>query len=126
MSVPTANSDWPLYISNLPDQPDIAGAIYNTTPMKDGRAMVGGGVFQHYGVQITIRSGLSEEVGWDKCNILSGQLDSVHDNETILNGTTYKIHSVSRIGGINSLGEEPGTKRRKMFTMNFLTTISKL
>jgi len=125
MTVPSAGGNWPLYINNLPDAPDSAGAIYDTTPVKDGRAMVGGGVMQHYGIQITIRC-RNNESGWDKCNILSGQLDSVHDNEVIVNGSTYKIHNVSRMGGVNFLGEEIGTKRRNMFTMNFITAISKI
>jgi len=125
MTVPSAAGSWPLYISHMPDQPDLMGGIYNTTPVKDGRAMQGGGIIQHYGVQIIIRS-LGEETGWDKCNILAGQLASAHNAETILNGDTYTIHNVSIIGGINSLGEEPGTKRRNVFTMNFLTSISKV
>lgn len=128
MTVPSAAGDWPLYIESLPDGPGIennAGAIYNTTPMKDGRYMGDGGVIQHYGVQITIRA-TTAEIGWDKCNILAEQLDSIHNEETILTGTTYEIHNVSRVGGINSLGNEPGTKRRKIFTMNFLTSITKL
>ena len=124
MTVPSASGDWPLYVSNLPDQPDSAGAVLNTTPVKDGRAMQGGGIVQHYGVQITVRS-LDEEIGWDKCNILAGQLAAVHNAETILNGDTYIIRNVTMVGGVNSLGVEPGTKRRRVFTMNFLTDISK-
>lgn len=127
MSVPGAG-DWPLYISHLPDGDNVednAGAIYNTTPVKDGRWMVDGSRMQHYGVQITIRS-LTEEEGWDKCNILAGQLDIVHNAQTIFDGTTYEIHNVTNPGGINSLGEEIGTKRRKLFTMNFLVSMSKL
>jgi len=124
MTVPSVEGSWPLYISHMPDQPDLAGAIYNTTPIKDGRAMQGGGIIQHYGVQIIIRS-KDEETGWDKCNILTGQLSSIHNAETILNGDTYTIHNISIMGGVNSLGMEPGTKRRYVFTMNFLTSISK-
>ena len=127
MSVPGAG-DWPLYISHLPDGINIAdnaGVVYNTTPIKDGRWMGDGSRMQHYGIQITIRS-LTEEEGWDKCNVLAGQMDMIHNAETIFDGTTYKIHNVTNLGGINSLGEEPGTKRRKLFTMNFITAINKL
>lgn len=124
MTVPSAGGNWPLYISNMPDSPDNIGAIYNTTPTKDGRSMEGGGVMQHYGVQIGIRC-TTEETGWDKCNVIAGQLAAIHNNETILNGDTYTIHNVTIIGGINSLGQEAGTKRRRIFTMNFLADISK-
>lgn len=124
MTVPSVTGDWPLYINYLPDTPDELGAIYDTTPIKDGRAMRGGGVVQHYGVQIVIRAE-DPPTGWDKCNILAGQMDTVHKAQTILNGNTYTIHNVSRSGGINYLGEEPGTKRRNVFSVNFLTAISK-
>jgi hypothetical protein len=125
MTVPSAGGSWPLYISHLQDSPDNAGGILNTTPVKDARRMDGGARIQHYGVQIILRSSTEEE-GWDKCNVLAGQLDTVHDAETILDGTTYRIHNVSIVGGINPLGDEIGTKRRKMFTMNFLVSLTKL
>lgn len=127
MSVPGAG-DWPLYISHLPDGINIAdnaGVVYNTTPVKDGRSMTDGSRMQHYGIQITIRS-LTEEEGWDKCNVLAGQMDVIYNAETIFGGTTYRVHNVTNMGGINSLGEEEGTKRRKMFTMNFLISLTKL
>jgi hypothetical protein len=128
MTVPSAAGDWPLYISFLPDGPGIAhnaGAIYNTTPIKDGRWLKTGAVFQHYGIQIMLRA-TSEEAGWDKCKTLAGQLDAVANNDVIVSGTTYRLHNISRVGGINSLGEEPGTKRRRLFSMNFMAAIAEL
>jgi len=128
MTVPSAGEDWPLYISYLRDEQgvkDNAGAIYNTSPVKDGRRMVAGTVLQHYGIQIIIRA-LIEETGWTKCNILANQLDSVVNVDVIKDGSTYRLHNVSRVGGINVLGEEMTTKRRKLFSMNFLVSLTKL
>ena len=125
LSLPSLEADWPLYISHLPDVPDVAVGIYNTTPIKDGRNMDDGSIMQHYGVEIVLRC-RSEEAGWDKCNEILTQLCAVHNAETLLGAANYRIHNVSVIGGINALGEEPGTKRRKLFTMNFITAINKL
>jgi hypothetical protein len=124
MTVPSAAGDWPLYIGYRPDLPNELGVLYNTTPMKDGRAMKGGGVIQHYGIQILIRAN-DEETGWSKCNVIAGALDTVHNVQTILTGNTYTIHNVSRMGGINSIGMEDGTKRRNLFTINLSASISK-
>ena len=129
MSVPSAESDWPLYISYLRDDQgvkDNAGAIYNTTPTKDGRRMRVGTVLQHFGIQIIIRA-LSEETGWAKCNVLANQLDTVTNVDVLhTDGFTYRLHNISRMGGINPLGEEQTTKRRKLFSMNFLISMTKL
>jgi len=128
MTVPSSAGDWPLYISYLRDEQgvkDNAGAIYNTTPVKDGRWMVDGSILQHYGIQIILRA-LTEETGWAKCNILANQLDSVVNVDVIKDGSTYRLHNISRMGGVNVLGEEMTTKRRKMFSMNFLVSLTKL
>lgn len=124
MSVPNSGLEWPLYISHSPDILGEFGTIYNISPRKDGRYMGDGEVLQHYGVTIQIKSE-NEDSGWDKCNSLAGQLDAVHNIEVILEGTTYIMRNISRVGGISSLGNETGTKRRRIFEMNFLTDISK-
>jgi len=126
MSAPSAGDDWPLFISYLPDGinvDDNIGAIYNTTPVKDARNMNTGRVIQHYGIEIMIRA-LSEESGWDKCNNISGNLDTLFNQAITKDDNTYTIHSISRVGGINSLGYEENTKRRRMFSMNFIVSIT--
>jgi hypothetical protein len=125
MSVPTANNDWPLYISNLPDTPNNAAVIFNSSPVKDARIMSDGDVIQHYGFEILLRC-TSDEDGWEKCNILSSALDIIRNHFVTKGDNTYKIHNVTRLGGIGSLGNEPNSKRRKLFSMNFITSITKI
>lgn len=128
MTAPSAGDSWPLYVSSLPDGNNVednAGVIYNTTPLKDARDMKTGEVTQHYGIQIVIRA-LDEETGWDKCNTIAGNLDALHNQLVSKDSNTYKIHNVSRSGGIGSLGFETGTKKRRLFSMNFLISLSKI
>lgn len=125
MTAPSAGEDWPLFISNLLDTPNNLGIIYDTTPSKDGRYMGSGEVFQHYGIEILIRS-VDYETGWVKCNEIAGNLDSVTNTLVSKDDIVYKIHNVSRMGGVNSLGIEEGTKRRNMFSMNFMVSITKI
>lgn len=125
MTVPSAEDDWPLYISNLPDSPDNAAVIFNTTPIKDAKLMDDGSIIQHYGIEILLRSIIDED-GWDKCNILSGELDILRNVFVSINDSTYKIHNVTRLGGINSLGSESDSRRRNLFSMNFTVSITKI
>ena len=125
MSIPSEDDVWPLYVSTLPEGVDEAGAIYNTTPVKDGRVMDGGDTLQHYGVEIIIRA-LTEEAGWGRCVLIAEDLDTIF-NETVIRDTvSYQICNISRVGGVNSLGQEEGTKRRRMFSMNFIMDLKEL
>lgn len=128
MTPPSAGEDWPLYISSLPDGDNIedeVGAIFNTTPIKDGRDMKTGELTLHYGIEILIRA-LTEETGWSKCNEIAGNFDGLVNQDVSKDDTSYRIHNITRTGGINSLGYEDSTKRRRLFSMNFLISISKL
>ena len=125
MSNPADNSDWPLYVSYLPDGVnDNAGAIYNTQGIKDGRLMEGQ-VIEHYGLQIKIRSDI-HNTAWDKIEDISNDLDLINREEITVDFIDYLIHSVDRIGSIITLGTEPGTKKRQLFTLNFLVTLYRI
>lgn len=126
MTTPSSGSTWPLYVSSLPDGDNVAddaGAVYDTTPLKDGRLMMGP-IVQHYGVQLTIRSRDYDD-GWDKVNDIAAALDSVVDVTVTRDSVDYLIENVSR-AGVNPLGTEPGTKRRYLFTANFLLTMRQI
>lgn len=124
VTLPSVAGNWPMYVSSMPDGDNVddnAGAAYNTTPIKDGRLMAGA-VIQHYGVQIKIRA-VDETTGWNKCSAIAAEFDRVHNASVVHNGTTYLLENISQTTGINSLGTEPGTKRRELFTMNYIVTL---
>ena len=127
MSVPTNNSTWPLYVSSIPDGSNVktnAGAVYDTPGINDPRQMNGSWPI-HHGIQLKIRS-QSHEVGYVKIEALASALDEIDHDSVIINGVTYNIQNVSRTSSIIPLGLEEGTKRRYLFTLNFITTIKKL
>ena len=125
MSVPSDDDVWPLYVSTLPEGVDELGAVFNTTPVKDGRIMDGGDTLQHYGIEILIRA-LTEEVGWGRCVLIAEDLDTIHNETVVRDAVSYQIRNVSRVGGINSLGQEEGTKRRRLFSINFIMALEEL
>ena len=127
MTDPSDKDDWPLYISHLPDGSNVktdAGAIYDTTGINDMRSM-DGGVPQHPGIQIRIRS-RSYETGYAKIEDIANALDEVVNASIEIGVLEYEIQNVSRTSPIVSLGVEPGTRRRFSFTINFLLTVREL
>jgi hypothetical protein len=110
---------WPVYISFLPD--DVIGiSFYDTVGTDDGRLMSGVSVI-HPGVQIRIRSH-DYESGWIKCQNIKEQLDILRNKSIEIDSSEYLIQAVN-CGMINSLGIEPNTKRKYMFTLNVMLTV---
>lgn len=127
MTDPSDKDNWPLYISSMPDGTNVktnCGVIYDTTGTADGRLMIGL-VPLHPGIQLRIRAS-SYEVGYAKIEDIASALDEVTNESITIAAGEYEIRNVSRTSPVASLGLEEGTKRRYLFTVNFLLTIKKL
>ena len=112
-----AAGDWSTYVSHMPEKPDNAVALYDVSPLKDGR-MRDGTVVQHFSVQILVRSRV-RSTGWSKMQIIAGSMDTVDRNVVMCNGTNYRIQTVTRASGPTDLGEEEeSSKKRRLFTLN--------
>jgi len=120
VSLPSLESDWPIYKASLPDVIDNACAIYDTTPRIETRLRVSYPT-THYGLQIKIRA-TNYETGKAKIKAILALLETTQ-NEVITLGDDlciYKIVCLSNMSGVISLGQEVGTtKRRYLFTLNF-------
>jgi hypothetical protein len=123
---PSASSpSWPVYVSFTPDQSqDDVVTVYDTDGLKDGRLMTGE-VIQHHGVQVRLRAGpKAYREGWKKLDEVRAFLETVAG--TLVSMTSpdgYRVRNVSQVGTITPLGYEDGSKRRVLFTANFLLTI---
>ena len=128
VSAPTSSGSWPSYVGVLPDHDtveDNAVAVMDTAPVKDGRIMGGSPLF-HDGIQILIRSS-AYNTGFSKASDLAAALAAIDDSEIeVESGSTYNLASITQITGVISLGQEPGTKRRYQFSVNFLATIQEV
>lgn len=125
---PLASSlSYPLYTSSLPDGdniPDDAAAVYDSVGIKDGRLMSGPNIF-HHGFQIVVRSE-DYQTGWDKAEAVAAVLEAVKNTSHTMGGSggnAYTLNSVSQATPPIPFNEE-GTKRRFLFTLNFLVTIT--
>jgi hypothetical protein len=119
---------WPLFVNYSPDDdtqglvPDDIGVVYDTPGRKDGRLMEGPYVF-HPGISIRIRS-TDQTDGWDKIIEASKALELLTNKEVLVRSGCYTIKNISATGPALFLGLEEGTKRRFLFTQNFLVTIT--
>jgi len=124
----TESDDWKVYVGSLPDG-SLTGhnavGCMDTAPVKDGRIMGGAPLF-HHGIQLLIRStGYNE--GYTKASALAAALAEVVNEEVFVSSLySYEIANVTQTTGVVVLGQEEGTKRREMFSVNFLATLKEV
>lgn len=126
LQTPSGAIEWPVYLQSLPDGDSIeddAVCLMDIVGNKDGRLMAGT-VIQHFGVQLKTRSNNYQD-GWDKTNAIAEVLDSVLNESVLCSGGTYQINNITR-NTLDSIGQEEGTKRRWLFTIDFLLTIKQI
>lgn len=124
----TASSgDWPVFIANEPDSPDSLLSVIDTVGAIDGRNMVSGDIYEHYGVQITIRDA-TYKLGHKKAREIAKALtEEVQNTVVSIEGVTgtgtdyYLVHNVTH-RGILSLGKGPNSDR-SFFTLNLLVSL---
>ena len=119
-------SDWPVYATLMADIPDKAICVHDTEAQLDGRKMVDGENLEHKGFQVMVRAPLHED-GFAKAEAIRIALDqTVYSNVVTLGSHTYNVHSVTRKGGILSLGRDVGSSDRQLFTINGIVSVSQL
>jgi len=124
MALPSSAGDWPLFVSYLPDSEQDAGAVYDTTGLKDGRLMAGQTI-QHYGIQLKIKSKIYEE-GWAKIDNIATSLDQVLNTIVSAGGGNYEIQNITRGAPVLFQGTETKGKRLNIFTVNLLMTVKQI
>jgi len=127
MTIPSLNTDWPLYVSYLPDGENVqdnAGAIYDYFS-EEHHSMRSGFCGRHFFCQVIIRS-LEFEAGRQKIAEILNQLETINRDTIKIGDYEYEIQVVNPVSGIIPLGLEPETKRRYLFILNFSSVIKYL
>ena len=121
----SASGSWPVYVSLLPNSPDEALAVVNTTGIKDGRSLVTGTVYEHYGFQILGRSADDNSI-CTKMNSVATALDTRVDRTYVSIGSnTFRVQGVTRTSPILYAGFD-GTSKRRMYSVNGLAAICQM
>lgn len=114
---------WPIYHDGLPSSPDDVISVEDTDGHDDGRSMVDGTLFYHYGIQIIVRS-QDGRTGWDKAEQIRQALAKQVYAHTVtldlnsVNQQTYYVHCIAHIGQVISVGKESPTSKRSIHTLN--------
>lgn len=117
---------WPSFISSAPDgesTPDNIVSFYDTEGLELGRRLDGGAYSDRNGVQLRARA-VAYQDGWDKMTAIQSFLDSLHRLTVSIGTDTYMIHTSTRTSPLLPIGNEDNTKRRFLFTLNILLTIT--
>lgn len=120
------NPSWPVFSHNEPDQPDNAITIYDTVGKKNGRTNPDHEIQEHHGIQVRIRSALSD-VGYTKARAIAIALDEqVYRESVTIDSTTYCVQCFNRTGDIIAFGKDtPTPSKRFIWTFNGLIMLRK-
>ena len=108
------DSEWRVFESFLPNEPDDAIAVYNRGGSQDGRLLETGERIEHLKYEIQVR-GINYLDVWRKMNSIVLFLDSLKNiTVEVSPGEIYTVFNVSRQSDITTLGlEMHGTRRRQ-------------
>lgn len=122
---PSSSGNWPLFVGLLPDDQDIdhdIAACMDTESVKDGRISEDGENIFHYGFQIIIRAE-AYNTGYAKAQEVATALEEINRDEVTISTKTYRLDNVTQTTGVVVVGQEEGSKRRELFSINFLVTL---
>lgn len=122
---PELAQPWPVYADVEPDEPDNCITVYDTAWKGDGRAMVTGETFHHFGVQVRVRA-VDHATGFSKAKAIHEAFDTqVYQNRVPLDSQVYDVHNVSGTD-VLSIGQDTSTSKRHIFTLNPTVAITQL
>lgn len=116
---------WPIANDTENQTPDAYITTYDTSASDDGRSLVTGETFQHYGVQIRVRAG-SNSSAWVKCKRLQTVLDQAVINEVVAIGDARYLVAAVDTGNPLRIGADAPNSARRLVTMNCTVPIRQL
>lgn len=116
---PTADplGAWPVYVDQEPATPDNCITVYDTSPQSDGRSMIDGETFQHFGFQVRVR-GITHKIGYAKAEAIRVMLnENSYDKTVHLDLSHYLIHCINGTTLLR-LGKNTPSDKRSLYTIN--------
>lgn len=122
------DGDWPVFYSNLPDQPDDCIVIIDDeNPVYERHMTDGTRANEFEGYFIRIRSDKYDE-GYLKAETIARTLDlkaNVYRRLVVVGGVTYRVHSVNRDSDVVPLGKSIDGSKRSLFAVSATSSIKK-
>lgn len=108
---------WQAFVSGEPPSPDNCITVYDTAGTGDGRSMIDGEPFGHYGFQVRVRS-KDYKTGWQKADAILTAMSAVLRRKVTVNSDVFFVQAITHISDIIPLGKEPSISKRNLFTIN--------
>lgn len=110
---------WTVRATVEPDAPDRCITIYDTVGRSEPRNSPTKRKLTHHGVQVRVRAE-DHKVCFQKARELATWLDEIDFDGVTLDGTDYRVTTVSRTTEVLSIGKESGVSKRNLCTINGL------
>lgn len=121
-----SRDEWPISCNAVLPNPDRTIATIDTEGNDEGSFQWDGDLQGQNGVQFQIRADTFQQ-GWRKVNLLFNFTSKgVYDVRVDIDETTYLVHSITPTSDALPIGNETPTSKRQLFTLNLLTSISKI
>jgi len=112
-----STSSWQCFVDGMPSMPDEAVVLTDEDGHDDGRSMLDGELFYHYGVQMILR-GRDHRSGYKKADAVRQALAAIYRQTVTVEGDEYRLHCVAHIGQVLALGKDVPNSKRSMFSLN--------
>lgn len=119
------NNAWPVFATVEPDDPDNCITVYDTQGTDDGRTMVDGKASVHHGIQVRVRA-YDHPTGYVKAKTVRNDFETVLNRQVSLDSQLYLVECITKIGDVLPLGQDAPNSKRRAFTLNVTTPITRL
>lgn len=121
----STNGTWPIFATEEPDDPDNCITVYDTQGTDDGRTMTDGKAGVHHGIQVRVRA-YDHPTGYVKIKTIRNDFETVLNKQVSLDTQLYLVECVTHIGDVLPLGQDTPTSKRRAFTLNVTTPLTRL
>jgi len=112
---------WTVFPIHLPEVPDQALLVSDTSGRLHRRSQVDGVIGEHYGIQILARSAQDPATPYKKIKAIMECFDSVVYRDVVtLDNKSYRINAITRTGSAAPAGNDG---RRYFYSGNFIVSI---
>ena len=120
----TKNGLWPIFIANVPNNPDSHVTILDTAALVQGRSMVTGRQCSNPGFQIRVQSHTYHFADYKSQQIYNELQETINETVVDLGENSYKIHTVVVDSPPLNLGRNVPESHRYAFTINGTFSLS--
>lgn len=119
------NNSWPIFATVEPNDPDNCITVYDTQGTDDGRTMTDGRAEEHHGIQVRVRA-YDHSTGYVKTKAIRNDFETLQNKQVSLDLQLYLVECVNKIGDVLPLGQDAPDSKRRAFTLNVVTPITRL